>query len=57
MRLISRHILRSLAAPFFWGVLALTGLLLLKAGVHRRQSRKDVPAGRPFTADWMLCPG
>ncbi len=29
MRLISRHILRSLAAPFFWGVLALTGLLLL----------------------------
>jgi lipopolysaccharide export system permease protein len=29
MRLISRHILSSLAAPFFWGVLALTGLLLL----------------------------
>lgn len=29
MPLISRHILRSLAAPFFWGVLALTGLLLL----------------------------
>ncbi len=29
MRLISRHILRSLAAPFVWGVLALTGLLLL----------------------------
>lgn len=29
MRLISRHILRSLAAPFFWGALALTGLLLL----------------------------
>lgn len=29
MTLISRHILRSLAAPFFWGVLALTGLLLL----------------------------
>lgn len=29
MRLISRHILRALAAPFFWGVLALTGLLLL----------------------------
>ncbi len=29
MRLISRHILSSLAAPFVWGVLALTGLLLL----------------------------
>lgn len=29
MRLISRHILGSLAAPFGWGVLALTGLLLL----------------------------
>lgn len=29
MRLISRHILSSLAAPFWWGVLALTGLLLL----------------------------
>lgn len=29
MRLLSRHILRSLAAPFFWGLLALTGLLLL----------------------------
>lgn len=31
MRLISRHILRSLAAPFFWGVLALTGLLLMNS--------------------------
>ncbi|MGH7582956.1 MAG: LptF/LptG family permease, partial [Gemmatimonadales bacterium] len=31
MRLISRHILRSLAAPFFWGVVALTGLMLLNA--------------------------
>src|SRR5690606_12648734 len=29
MRIISRHLLRSLAVPFFWGVLALTGLLLL----------------------------
>ncbi len=29
MRLISRHILRSLGAPFFWGVAALTGLMLL----------------------------
>lgn len=29
MRLITRHILSALAAPFFWGVLALTGLLLL----------------------------
>lgn len=29
MRLISRHILRALAGPFVWGVLALTGLLLL----------------------------
>ncbi|HET9064461.1 MAG TPA: LptF/LptG family permease [Gemmatimonadales bacterium] len=29
MRLITRHILRALAAPFFWGVIALTGLLLL----------------------------
>lgn len=31
MRLISRHILRSLAAPFIWGVVALTGLLLLNS--------------------------
>ena len=31
MRLISRHILRSLAPPFIWGVVALTGLLLLNA--------------------------
>jgi lipopolysaccharide export system permease protein len=31
MRLISRHILRSLLAPFFWGVIALTGLLLLNS--------------------------
>lgn len=29
MRLLTRHILRSLAPPFFWGVVALTGLLLL----------------------------
>ncbi len=29
MSLLSRHILRSLVAPFFWGVIALTGLLLL----------------------------
>ncbi len=29
MRLISRHILQSLAAPFLWGLVALTGLLLL----------------------------
>lgn len=29
MRLITRHILRALAAPFFWGIVALTGLLLL----------------------------
>jgi lipopolysaccharide export system permease protein len=29
MRLITRHILRALTAPFFWGVAALTGLLLL----------------------------
>lgn len=31
MRLLSRHILRSLAAPFVWGLLALTGLLLLNS--------------------------
>jgi len=31
MSLISRHLLRALAAPFFWGVLALTGLLLLNS--------------------------
>jgi lipopolysaccharide export system permease protein len=30
MRLVSRHILRSLAAPFVWGLVALTGLLLLQ---------------------------
>ncbi len=29
MSLLSRHILRSLVAPFLWGVIALTGLLLL----------------------------
>ncbi|MES1259742.1 MAG: LptF/LptG family permease [Gemmatimonadota bacterium] len=31
MRLISRHILRTMAAPFLWGVVALTGLMLLNA--------------------------
>lgn len=31
MRLISRHILRTLVAPFIWGVAALTGLLLLNS--------------------------
>ncbi|HEY4319693.1 MAG TPA: LptF/LptG family permease [Gemmatimonadales bacterium] len=31
MRLISRHILRALAAPFFWGVAALTGLMLMQS--------------------------
>src|ERR1019366_1314684 len=31
MRLISRHILRALSAPFFWGIIALTGLLLLNS--------------------------
>lgn len=29
MRLLSRHILRTFLAPFVWGLLALTGLLLL----------------------------
>ena len=29
MRLISRHILRAMGAPFIWGVAALTGLMLL----------------------------
>ncbi|HEY2417650.1 MAG TPA: LptF/LptG family permease, partial [Steroidobacteraceae bacterium] len=31
MRLISRHILRTMAAPFVWGIAALTGLLLLNS--------------------------
>ncbi len=31
MRLLSRHILTSLAAPFGWGVVALTGMLLLNS--------------------------
>jgi lipopolysaccharide export system permease protein len=31
MRLISRHILRTMVAPFIWGVVALTGMLLLNA--------------------------
>ena len=31
MRLISRHILRTLVAPFIWGVVALTGMLLLNS--------------------------
>lgn len=31
MRLISRHILRTLVAPFMWGVVALTGMLLLNS--------------------------
>ena len=30
MRLVSRHILRALTAPFIWGLAALTGLLLLQ---------------------------
>jgi lipopolysaccharide export system permease protein len=31
MRLISRHILRSLTGPFLWGVAALTGMMLLQS--------------------------
>ncbi len=31
MRLISRHILRTMVVPFIWGVAALTGMLLLNA--------------------------
>jgi lipopolysaccharide export system permease protein len=31
MRLISRHILRTMVAPFIWGVVALTGMLLLNS--------------------------
>ncbi len=31
MRLISRHILRTMVVPFIWGVVALTGMLLLNA--------------------------
>jgi lipopolysaccharide export LptBFGC system permease protein LptF len=46
MRLISRHILRSLAAPFFWGVAALTGLLLLNSlpPLIERFGGKGLPA-------------
>ena len=31
MRLISRHILQAMGAPFIWGVAALTGMMLLNA--------------------------
>jgi lipopolysaccharide export system permease protein len=46
MRLISRHILRSLSAPFFWGVAALTGLLLLNSlpPLIERFGGKGLPA-------------
>ncbi len=45
MRLLSRHILRSLAAPFGWGVVALTGMLLLNqlAGLITRFGGKGLP--------------
>lgn len=47
MRLITRHILRTLAAPFFWGVLALTGMLLLNnmAGLIDRFGGKGLALG------------
>ena len=46
MRLISRHILRTLSAPFFWGVAALTGLLLLNSlpPLIERFGGKGLPA-------------
>jgi lipopolysaccharide export system permease protein len=47
MRLITRHILRALTAPFCWGVAALTGMLLLNnlAGLIDRFGGKGLPAG------------
>lgn len=50
MSLISRHLLRSLAAPFFWGVLALTGLLLLNSLAQLI----DVFGGKGLGLDVML---
>jgi lipopolysaccharide export LptBFGC system permease protein LptF len=46
MRLLSRHILTSLAAPFGWGVVALTGMLLLNslAPLIDRFGGKGLPA-------------
>lgn len=45
MRLLSRHILRSLAYPFGWGVVALTGMLLLNQlyGLIDRFGGKGLP--------------
>ena len=58
MRLISRHILRSLAAPFFWGVAALTGLLLLNSlpPLIERFGGKGLPASIMFEGVLLFLP-
>jgi lipopolysaccharide export system permease protein len=58
MRLISRHILRSLAAPFFWGVAALTGLLLLNSlpPLIERFGGKGLPASVMFEGVLLFLP-
>lgn len=58
MRLISRHILRSLAAPFFWGVAALTGLLLLNSlpPLIERFGGKGLPARIMFEGVLLFLP-
>ena len=50
MRLITRHIVRALAAPFLWGIVALTGLLLL----NQISGLIDQFGGKGLSADVML---
>ena len=58
MRLISRHILRALSAPFFWGVAALTGLLLLNSlpPLIDRFGGKGLPAKIMVEGVFLLLP-
>jgi lipopolysaccharide export system permease protein len=58
MRLISRHILRALSAPFFWGVAALTGLLLLNSlpPLIERFGGKGLPAKIMVEGVFLLLP-
>lgn len=58
MRLISRHILRSLIPPFLWGVAALTGLLILNqlAQLIDRFGGKGLPFSVMLEAFVLILP-
>src|ERR1700712_5364114 len=58
MRLISHHILTTLAAPFIWGVMALTGLMLMQSlpPLIDRFGGRGLPAVVMFKAVLLFLP-